>query len=200
MERIGREVLKQLIDERGLQRETAKPRLHKLGSNRSLDEVCDHVAEALVSRSLDLTLSSYPYLGVQNGVLNLITRTLVPARYRVLSPFQAGVHYDPTATAPLFRKTVGEIFEDDEEMIAFMYRVMGYMLLGKGWQRREDNGTKRRRGRPIEGPRENHCHRTCRATRLNSHQIRLAPNARLRCSGSAKMYPSSSPAWRPRSK
>ncbi|MBK3744147.1 hypothetical protein G3A39_33530 [Paraburkholderia aspalathi] len=131
VERIGREVLQQLITERGLERETAKPRLHKLGSNRSLDDVCDHVAEALVPRSLDRTLSSYPYLGVQNGVLNLITRKLVPARYRALSPFRAGVRYDSTATAPLFKKTIREIFEHDEGMIAFMYRAMGYMLLGK---------------------------------------------------------------------
>jgi len=131
VERVGGEVLRQLMSDNGLDRDTAKRLRHKLGSNRSLDDVCEHVTEALAPRSTDHTLSSYPYLGVENGVINLITRTLLPAGYRVLSPFRAAVRYDSNARAPLFEKTISEIFEEDEEMVAFMYRAMGYMLLGK---------------------------------------------------------------------
>lgn len=131
VERAGRKVVDELVSGKEMDKATASRLLHKLGSNRSLDEVCEHVAEALVPHSAGRTLTGYPYLGVQNGVLNLITRTLVPARFRVISPFQAAVRFDPTARAPLFEKTIREIFEENEEMIAFMYRVMGYMLLGK---------------------------------------------------------------------
>ncbi|WP_429286908.1 phage/plasmid primase, P4 family [Paraburkholderia sp. GAS206C] len=131
VELLGGEVLRSLVSDNGLDRDTAKRLRHKLGSNRPLDEMCEHVAEALAPRSAGRTLASYPYLGVENGVLNLITRTLLTGRYRVLSPFRAAVRYDPNARAPLFEKTVREIFEEDEEMVAFMCRVMGYMLLGK---------------------------------------------------------------------
>ncbi|WP_186150771.1 phage/plasmid primase, P4 family [Burkholderia gladioli] len=131
VERAGSEVLRQLLSDNKLDRERAKQLRHKIGSNRQLDDVCEHVAEALVPRSLGRVLSSYPYLGVDNGVINLATRSLMPAHYRVLPRFRAAVRYDPTARAPLFEKTIHEIFEEDEEMVAFMYRAMGYMLLGK---------------------------------------------------------------------
>jgi len=131
VERVGRKVVDALVSDKEMDKATASRLLHKLGSNRSLDEVCEHVAEALVPDSAGRTLAGYPYLGVQNGVLNLITRTLMPARFRAISPMHAAVRFDPAARAPLFEKTITEIFEGDQEMIAFMYRVMGYMLLGK---------------------------------------------------------------------
>jgi P4 family phage/plasmid primase-like protien len=131
VETAGHGLVNRLVSDKGMEKATASRLLHKLGSNRLLDDVCEHVAEALVPRSLGRTLCGYPYLGAKNGVINLITRSLVPAGYRVLSPFQAAVRYDPTARAPLFEKTIREIFEEDEEMVAFMYRAMGYMLLGK---------------------------------------------------------------------
>lgn len=74
------------------------------------------------------------------------------------------------------------------------------LTAGHGAAEARGQRDKHRRDHLIEGPRENHCRRTCRATRSNSHLIRLAPYARLQCSGSARMSLSNSPAWRPRSK
>jgi P4 family phage/plasmid primase-like protien len=70
-------------------------------------------------------------LGVGNGVVDLHTGKLLPPdqAYRVTTI--TAVEYDPEARAPLFERTVAEVFFGDADMIGFFQRLVGYSLLGK---------------------------------------------------------------------
>ena len=70
-------------------------------------------------------------LGVGNGVVDLHTgKLLLPDQaYRVTTI--TAVDYDPEARAPLFERTVADVFFGDADMIGFFQRLVGYSLLGK---------------------------------------------------------------------
>lgn len=70
-------------------------------------------------------------LGVGNGVVDLTTGKLLPPdqAYRVTTI--TAVDYDPEARAPLFERTVADVFFGDADMIGFLQRLVGYSLLGK---------------------------------------------------------------------
>jgi P4 family phage/plasmid primase-like protien len=64
-------------------------------------------------------------------VLNLLNQELVPVRYKAVPVKGASpVVYDPTATAPVFRKTLDEVFEGNGPMIRYFLQVVGYLMLG----------------------------------------------------------------------
>ena len=131
VEKAGKKVIADLIARGGLNHDTIVRLRHKVGRNRTLNEVCDHVADALVPESRHRIVGSFPYFWVANGVLNLLTQELVPSRYRPV-PIKgpSPVEFDPTATAPIFQRVVREVFEDDEEVIRYFYQLIGYMTLG----------------------------------------------------------------------
>ena len=104
---------------------------HKLGTNRSLNEVVEHVAEAMLPHSQQATLRHYPYMGVRNGVLNLLRQELVSEQFHPLSGMMAPVDYDPKAEAPLFRQTIHEIFNGNQSLLDYVQKLLGYMILGK---------------------------------------------------------------------
>lgn len=131
VENAGKKVIADLISRGGLSHEVIVRLRHKIGRNRTLNEVCDHVADALVPESRHRIVGSFPYFWVANGVLNLLTQELVPARYRpVPIKGRSPVEFDPTATAPVFERVVREVFEEDEEVIRYFYQLIGYMTLG----------------------------------------------------------------------
>jgi P4 family phage/plasmid primase-like protien len=101
------------------------------GNNRALNNLAEHVMEFLVKESEERDATCYPYFAVGNGTLNLISKQLMPPSLRPLTAMRSNVIYDPTAEAPLFLKTLSDIFQEDEEMIAYVLRVFGYILLGK---------------------------------------------------------------------
>ncbi len=70
-------------------------------------------------------------LGVGNGVVDLHTGKLLPPdqAYRVTTI--TAVDYDPEARAPLFERTVADVFFGDADMIGFFQRLVGYSLLGR---------------------------------------------------------------------
>lgn len=103
----------------------------KLGSNKSLEEVSEHVAEALVPMSEPRVVGRYPYLPVANGILNLLTGQLVPHRYQPIPTQVCRVAFDPKASADRFNKFLSEVLKGDEPMIAYVRRVLGYAVLGK---------------------------------------------------------------------
>lgn len=105
--------------------------LKKIGTNRSIDDVCEHVAEILIFANEGNKVRSYPYFPFAGGVLNLLSKDVVPARYRPLPIWASPVAYDPTARAPRFIEVLHEIFEHDEAMVRFMLRLFGLTLLGK---------------------------------------------------------------------
>lgn len=131
VETAGSKVIAALLERKTMDTGTAKQLRRQLGTNRSLNEVCDHVAEALIPESQGRIVGGHPYLAVRNGVLNLISQELVPAQYQAVPMRSSQVHFDPAATAPLFKKTVMEIFEGDPVMVRYLFQLLGYILLGK---------------------------------------------------------------------
>jgi len=104
--------------------------IYKSANNRALDDLSEHVCEYLAGESAACVASSYPYFTVANGVLNVLSRELVPTFLRPLSMVVGRVQYDPTAKAELFLVTLAQIFEGDQEMIGAVLRLFGYILQG----------------------------------------------------------------------
>jgi P4 family phage/plasmid primase-like protien len=84
-----------------------------------------------VKQSEQRDATTFPYFSVGNGTLNLISQQLLPANLRPLTSMRSAVVYDPYAEAPLFLKTLSDIFEADHGMISYVLRLFGYILLGK---------------------------------------------------------------------
>jgi len=73
-----------------------------------------------------------PYLlNFENGVLNLKTFEFTKQETEMMLSKSVGYDYDPDARCDLFIKFLHEIFEDDEELILYIQRLMGYCLLGE---------------------------------------------------------------------
>ena len=69
-------------------------------------------------------------LNVQNGVIDLRTGQLRPHRRDDSISKLAPVAYDPNATCPRWERFLQEIFTDNEELITFIRRAVGYSLTG----------------------------------------------------------------------
>jgi putative DNA primase/helicase len=70
-------------------------------------------------------------LTVANGVLDLATGTLAPARPERRLTKALGVAYDPTATCPRFERFLTEIFPTDTaDLVTFLQRFVGLCLTG----------------------------------------------------------------------
>jgi len=67
-------------------------------------------------------------LNVKNGLLDVETLVLEPHRKDYFSLSQAAFDYAPTAECPKFEKFVRDIMGDDEETMALLQEVAGYML------------------------------------------------------------------------
>ena len=67
---------------------------------------------------------------VQNGTVDLRTGTLSPHNPADLITFMAPVTYDPAATCPTFERFLSEVFAGDAEMVAFIWRAIGWSLTG----------------------------------------------------------------------
>ncbi len=131
VEKSGKAIVADLTEHHNASAETIKRLQHKIGNNRTLDEVCDHVAEVLIGDTKRRVIGDHPYFVVANGVLNLLNQELVPVRYKAVPVKGASpVVYDPTATAPVFEKTIDEVFEGNAPMIRYFMQVIGYLMLG----------------------------------------------------------------------
>lgn len=77
-------------------------------------------------------LDKYPhFLGAKNGVVDLRTGALLPPDPALRITLVAGCDYDPDARAPLFTKTLSDVFFDDQEMVEYVLRAFGYALTGQ---------------------------------------------------------------------
>ena len=76
-------------------------------------------------------LNSNPWLfNVQNGTLDLRTGKLGPHDPADLITFVAPVTFDSAATCPTWQRFLLEVFADDQEMVAFIQRAVGWSLTG----------------------------------------------------------------------
>jgi putative DNA primase/helicase len=133
VERVGKQVIAKLAGEN--EDSSFKTTwLKKIGTNKGLNEASEHIAEFLIAAHERNKVRSFPYLPVANGVLNLLSRELVPSRYMPLPMCSAPARFDPTATSPLFARVVREIFEEDDSMVRFIFQLFGLILLGKPTQ------------------------------------------------------------------
>jgi putative DNA primase/helicase len=69
-------------------------------------------------------------LNVQNGTIDLHTGTLRPHDPADRITKIVNIAYEPTATAPRWEQFLQEIFLDDENLIAYVQRAIGYSLTG----------------------------------------------------------------------
>jgi P4 family phage/plasmid primase-like protien len=130
IEIAGRETLKILTEKKYYADSSLREMSKKLGKNSSLEDVANHVGEALCERSKAYIVADYPYLGTKNGVLNLITAALLPRRYIAFSTKSVNVAYNPVAEAPRFKKALAEIFQVNPELTTFFLNLLGYILTG----------------------------------------------------------------------
>lgn len=70
-------------------------------------------------------------LGVQNGVIDLKTGTLLPPDPGYLITKVCGAPYDPSAQCPLWEQTVLDAFKGDSAMASFFQRLIGYAACGQ---------------------------------------------------------------------
>ena len=69
-------------------------------------------------------------LGVGNGVVDLRTGELRAALPDDRITMNTELDYDAAATAPRWEQFLAEVFEDDDELIGFIQRAVGYTLTG----------------------------------------------------------------------
>ena len=70
------------------------------------------------------------YFGVRNGVIDLETQKFKPAEKSMMVSLQANVDFDSSATCPRWEQTVSEIFFEDKDLVDYVQRLFGYMMLG----------------------------------------------------------------------
>jgi putative DNA primase/helicase len=69
-------------------------------------------------------------LGVPNGVVDLRTGRLRPAKQKDRITMYARAPFDPAAQCPRFERFLAEVFLEDVELIAFVQQAIGYCLTG----------------------------------------------------------------------
>lgn len=106
----------------------------EISSDRAQRAVLRQAAPALVADITDFDRDSFA-LNVHNGTIDLRTGELRRHNPDDLISKIAAVEYDPVATCPRFEQFLREVFIDengdpDENLIAFIQRMMGYALTG----------------------------------------------------------------------
>lgn len=107
-------------------------------------EFCRMSQQAKMVRSMVMLAASDPrvmvpaeeldkdsrFLGVANGVLDLKTGVLLPPDPDLRITLTMGCDYTSDAKCPLFEQTLREVFSQDEDMVDFFWRALGYTLMG----------------------------------------------------------------------
>ena len=76
-------------------------------------------------------LNADPWLfNCQNGTIDLRTGSIRPHNPADLITFLSPVVYDPAATCSVWLQFLADVFADDQEMVAFIQRAVGWSLSG----------------------------------------------------------------------
>jgi putative DNA primase/helicase len=89
-----------------------------------------HLLRKLLNVPVEKIDASPWLLNVENGTIDLRTGVLSAHDPANLITKLAPMSYDPTATAPRFKKFLGEIVQGDTEVVNFMQRWYGYAATG----------------------------------------------------------------------
>ncbi len=74
---------------------------------------------------------THPYLlNCLNGVVDLRTGELLPHDPKLMLTQLCPVNYNPQAEAPQWEKFLRDVFLEDEQLVAFVQRALGYSLTG----------------------------------------------------------------------
>lgn len=69
-------------------------------------------------------------LSCPNGILNLTTGEFRDGKQEDRITMSTRAEYHPEAGCPLWKKFIGEVFQNDEELIHFVQKALGYSLTG----------------------------------------------------------------------
>ncbi|HBY09785.1 MAG TPA: phage/plasmid primase, P4 family [Patescibacteria group bacterium] len=69
-------------------------------------------------------------LSCPNGIVDLTTATLREGRSEDRITMATAVNFDPNAACPLWEKFINEVFENNEELIRYVNKSLGYSISG----------------------------------------------------------------------
>lgn len=70
-------------------------------------------------------------LNVANGMIDLRTGELLPASRSAFATQMIDVDYHPSADCPVFERFVADVLADDQELIDYAHKVVGYAATGE---------------------------------------------------------------------
>jgi putative DNA primase/helicase len=107
-------------------RSESKPRLDAMIELASKGEI-EHMGLVVPVAKIDAN----PYaLNCRNGTVSLKTGKLHPHQKELYITHLVDVDYDEKATSPLWDKTLRGIFENDDDLIGYVQRAVGYSATG----------------------------------------------------------------------
>lgn len=121
-----------LVDYEAELRRTMRAKVKKWENGGRLNAMIEMAAERKPFLADIAEFDQDPWmLTVANGVLDLRTATLTPARPEQKLTKVLGVAYDPTARCPRFERFLTEIFpKDTTDLVTFVQRFVGSCLTG----------------------------------------------------------------------
>jgi putative DNA primase/helicase len=117
-------------DKRTAKMEVAISIGRKLGQTYFRDAVLKEIASLVREVDPDDMDNREDLLLVANGVVNLRTGVLGPEDPSYLMSHRLETAYDPEAKAPRWERFLQEIMEEDQEMVDFLQRFLGYGVTG----------------------------------------------------------------------
>lgn len=85
-------------------------------------------------KGITLSLASFDskphFVGAKNGIIDLRTNDFIINKPEYLMMKSLAVSYDPEKDCPKFKKFIAEVMLGDPDVIAFMKRLAGQMILG----------------------------------------------------------------------
>ena len=102
-----------------------------LSESKAKIDAALHLASRLPEFRDDGPWDADPYLlCVENGVIDLRTGELREGKPEDRMTIYTPIVFDPTAVCPRWERFLDEVFEDDEALVDFVWRAVGYSLSG----------------------------------------------------------------------
>ena len=136
VERMMKETVRGIYSEAAKEEDNSRRRA--LGKHARSSEAKTHMDHAIALACSEKDVPVLPdeldrdpwLLNCKNGTIDLRTGEMRDQRREDLISKIAPVEYDPSAEAPRFKQFLEEIFDSDEDLIAFVQRLAGYSLTG----------------------------------------------------------------------